>query len=853
MAIDAAINIGFLKTKCSVPKLNKVLLPRRVPNLMLDQSQSHKLTIITAPAGCGKTTAVLKWLETAPLPAAWLSIDTDDNDPLVFWRYFCAALDNITPGISKDTEYIFKSQELFKANMHISILIDTLSNRGYHFFLILDDLHMITNPAVYDGLSYLLTYMPENMHLVMISRVKPCFNLERLALKEDLIRIGPKELRFRTEEITQYYKARGYFLQNEEIKKIESYTEGWAAALVAVALYIKDEKNRHNVISNFRSCNQQIENYLVEDVFNTWTREQQDFMEKTAVLDRLCGSLCEAVTAYDGDKFLKELYEQNIFLIALDDEDTWFRYHHLFSAFLKKRLKAKVSVSIQSLHGKAGKWFQKNGFYSEAIDHFLKGNHYEEAVAIIEEHGRILVKQGEYFSVISWINQLPNKYAQNSFIIMLIKAVYYSSIENFEKAWACLCSAESLVKNESLFYKPFYQSYLLAKVNLFYRQGDIKNTQTTLHEAMTLGVTDDANKAFMDFNLYEISAYRAPIHTCIKALRLNPEIYHTFVSDYRSIIITKPGYDPLVAGELFYESGKLDEALPKLITAVDEAMNVDCPGALVPAMVTMSKIRRAKGDIPGAFRLVEECENKLILLNKPHWGYILRAFKTRLYIEMNNNEMLDKWMVGNKLSLFQDNIRTHEYELIVLARLLIHQKRYSDANLLLNRLLSFAQGLQRNHSTVEITNLLAITAYKNLDDEMVEKYLEKALSIGIEESYIRSFVDELSPMVSLLEIYIRHSRKSDCLLTYAKKLLILTKEAVRYSVLPSDADVLAGLTTMEKKVLQLMVNACTNNEIASELGITLRTTKAHTGNIYKKLKVKTRAQCVKRVNGASGS
>jgi LuxR family maltose regulon positive regulatory protein len=424
MAIEAADLIGLVKTKYRVPGLNKQLLPRRMANHMLEDSLSHKLTLITAPAGYGKSTAVLKWLEQSQLPSAWLSLDTGDNDALVFWRYFCAALESISKGISKDTEYVFASPELFKANMHLCILIDSLSSIVSDFLLILDDLHLITNPAVYDGLSYFLNYMPANMHLVLIGRVTPRLNLERLGLKEDLIRIGPSELRFETEEISQYYKMRGFSLQNEEIKKIESYTEGWAAALVAVAQSLKNERYRHNIISSFGSCNQHIENYLAEDVFNTWTGEHQDFMEKTAILDMLCGSLCQAVTDYDGNRLLKELYGQNSFLIALDDEGIWFRYHHLFSDFLRKRLKRKKSASIQCLHHKAGAWLRANGFFNEATEHFLKGNYYEEAVALIEVHGRSLVRQGEYFKVISWIEQLPDKYVQNSAVIMLLKTVY---------------------------------------------------------------------------------------------------------------------------------------------------------------------------------------------------------------------------------------------------------------------------------------------------------------------------------------------------------------------------------------------------------------------------------------------
>lgn len=462
-------NIGILKTKCSVPILSKQLLPRRIANHRLEGSLNHKLTLITAPAGYGKTSTVLKWLQDSSLPTAWLSIDTGDNDALVFWRYFCAALESIAPDITKDTPYVFESQELFKANVHLNILIEILSCTASDIIFVLDDLHLISNPAVLDGLSHFIAYMPSNMHLILISRVEPRLKLARLGLKEELIRIRAEDLRFETEEISQYYKARGYLLQQEDVERIEIYTEGWAAALVAVALSLKDEKHRSHVIRSFGSCNHHIENYLAEDVFNTWTRDQQEFMLKTAILGRLCGSLCEAVTDNNGSTLLKELYEQNSFLEALDDEGIWFRYHHLFSDFLNKKLKSRDAAFIQHLHHKAGEWLKANSYLNEAIEHFIKGSSYEEAVALIEKHGRALVRQGEYSSVMSWIRQLPDQYVQKSAVLFLIKTVFYTEAGNFKKAWECIGKAELLINEEALPNKSYHTEFHLTKINIFFQ------------------------------------------------------------------------------------------------------------------------------------------------------------------------------------------------------------------------------------------------------------------------------------------------------------------------------------------------------------------------------------------------
>jgi LuxR family maltose regulon positive regulatory protein len=267
----AAAAVGLLKTKYSVPGSNRQLLARQILNQRLDKALTCKLTILTAPAGYGKTTAVLKWLEGISLPSAWFSVDDDDNDPVAFWNYSCAALSGIQKDIGKDTEYVFSSQELFQADMHIRILIDHLSNAGSDFVFVIDDFHLINNPKILEALSYFITYQPENMHLLILSRTNPRMKLTKLGLKENLLRLGAEDLLFHANEIDQFFKARGFSLQHEEHQRIETYTEGWAAALVAVAISLNDKTRSHSVIAGFESCSQQIENYLVEDVISAWT------------------------------------------------------------------------------------------------------------------------------------------------------------------------------------------------------------------------------------------------------------------------------------------------------------------------------------------------------------------------------------------------------------------------------------------------------------------------------------------------------------------------------------------------------------------------------------------------------
>lgn len=835
---------GLLKTKYSIPESNRQSMPRQILNQRLNNALTCKLTILTAPAGYGKTTAIIKWLESIALPSAWFSIDTDDNNPVVFWNYFCAALSGINQDIGKDTEYLFASQELLiKANIHIRILIDHLSNVGSDFVFVIDDIHLIKNQEVLEALSYFITYQPANMHLLILSRTNPRMKLSKLGLKENLLRLGAEDLVFHTNEIDQFFKARGFSLQNEELQKIGNYTEGWAAALVAVAISLNDKIRSHSVIASFESCSQQIENYLVEDVISTWTIEQQNFMEKISVLEMLCGPLCEAVTNYDGSRLLKELFDQNSFLIALDETRTWFRFHHLFRDFLREKLNKRDTSFVHDLHRKAGAWFEANDFIGEAIEHFIQGAQYEEVLVLMDKLWRQMTSRGEYSKLFSWIQRLPEKYSINSPVVMLVESFCLVAREDYKKAWECIKRLECYMKTNAPVSEALEKDYIVATANLFLSQGDFENLAQALKTAAA--ISKDANIDYLDLNLCSISAYRTTTHMFIKAFQKNPARFYLFANDYRSLIRIDSGYVPLLEGEYYYEQGKLNEALHKLAAAVDEATKADCPGALVPAMVTLAKIKRALGDIPGAFRIIEECENIVEKVHRPHWRYLLQAFKVRLYLDSGNIEMGDKWVEEGHLSIFQEVTVVTEYELIVLARFLIEKRRYKDAYFLLNRLLSFADAKKRVHSVVEITNLLAITAFKDLDKKAAVKNINEALCIGIEEGYVRSFVDELSPMIPLLELVIG-KQKNTRLESYVKKLLRLTKENAQHAYAPVRSDfAVNSLTPVEKKVLQYILNACTNQEIADELGITLSTVKAHITSIYRKLEVKSRAQCMK--------
>ena len=857
---------GLIGTKYSRPGINQYLISRRRLHQKLDNSLKSKLTMVTAPAGYGKTTAVLEWLGKCALPAAWLSVDAHDNNPVSFWRYVCASLDSIADGICKDAEYVFTSLELMKANIHINILIDRLSEVQSDFLLVLDDLHAITEPSILGGLSYLIDYLPAKMHLVFISRTEPELELARHRIKWQVQRLEEKDLRFGGDEIFRFYKARGYTLEDDAVKKVETYTEGWAAALVAVAMSMEDADGSNDSIAALTGASRDIDQYLKDEVISTWRPEKRAFAIKTCILDTLSEVLCDTVTGdHNGRLMLKEISEGNGFLVALDGQKQEYRYHLLFKSFLYKLLLETAPEEIPGLHSRAAHWFREHGFIPEAVEHLLCGGSYREAFELIEHQTDHLIHRNDFGTLLSWIERLPGELKDNSFKIAVIYALYYAETGLYDLSRQWVDRMKALQDDYQYASSPGWNSYsrtacTLVEANLLIREGNIEYLSLLLSAAETNDSRYFKMPEYNDFNTVDIYFYRCPVSMLAVLFREAPDKYGKMTESYRGMISKNPGYAPLGAGEYLYENNRLEEALPYLLKALEEAQAASCPGALVPAMVNIARITRARGDMQGAFEVLGECEKKLQSCGKAHWVYLLQAFRCRLYMDMRETSKVEEWFASRKLDIFTGIDRIREFELIVYARVLIAKDRLHDAGLLLQRLLAFTGENARRHSRVEVLNLLALLACQNNDMRGAVNYLEESFKIGMEEGYVRSYMDEFTIMAHLLRYCTTSRRKrtdqtaAKLFTAYAKSLLKQMHESLPAALEAYSEAAAAGmkerLTEQEKKVLELLVKANTNKEISEKLGIGLRTVKTHTGNIYSKLGVKNRAQCVKLVREA---
>lgn len=866
MVGDLERKAALLGTKYCKPGINSNSITRLRLHEKLNNSLGCRLTTVVAPAGYGKTTAVLEWIETCGLPAAWLSLDEHDNNPAIFWRYLCTALDSISPGVGKDTEYVFSSPELLKAEIHINILVDCLSQAKSDFLLVLDDLHLIDEYSIFEGLSHLIDYLPPKMHLILISRTEPDLIPRKHRIKWQTQRLTKEDLLFREEEITRFYEARGITLENTELKKVENYTEGWAAALVAVTLSM-EESGGHDAIEALSRSVRDFSQYLRDEVVGNWPSEMLSFTMKTSILDTLSEDLCNAVTGSSGGNLmLKKIYERSGFLQALDGQGQAYRYHYLLKSFLVELLRETSPEEIPQLYERAGIWFREKGLIPEAVESFLSGSFYQEAFELIEHRVDNLINKKDFGRLLSWIERLPASYQDNSFKISVIYTTYFTEIGQYDLSHHWLESMKNLADSGPYAPVPQLSGYCqtvcrMVEANLLLREGNTEFLPLIFTAAETDGGKYYKMPEYTDFNIADIYFYRCPIGAVTALFRENPERYGRLIESYRGMISKNPGYAPLGIGEFLYENDRLNEAMPHLLNALKEAQDANCTGAFVPVMVDLARLKRAVGDISGAFGVLEECERRLQSVGKSHWNYLIGAFRCRLYLDTGNSEKVEEWFLASKLTVFTEINRIREFELIVFARVLIWMNRSHDAQLLLQRILAFTEEGRRLHSRVEVLNLLALMAFRNHQTRLAYSYLDESVDIGMKEGYTRSYLDELSPMAQLLRAYIKSRgkrREEDRFnerLEYAAGLLkqmhgsLMQTLEVPYGVIAGEiAEKTAEqLTEQEKKVLELIVNAATNKEISEKLGISVRTVKTHTGNIYGKLGLKNRAQCVKLV------
>ncbi len=440
-----------LATKLHIPPPcpTLVLRPRLTTNL--SKALTSSLTLVSAPAGYGKSTLVSSWLYDTDIPSAWLSLDEGDNDPIRFLQYFITALQKIVPAITLDLLSVLQEKHPDPFIALLIIIINDIDKQAAPFILVLDDFHNIHAKPILEMIAYLLDYVPPQMHLAILTRTDPLLPLSRLRVRNQLAEIRADQLRFTQEEIATYLNdVIRLRLSTADIAALEARTEGWIAGLQLASIAMQGSKDFHSFIAAFTGSHYYIMDYLAEEVLKRLPESASIFLLQTSVLGRMCGPLCEAVVEsgtieqINGQSMLKDLERMNLFLIPLDDEQRWYRYHHLFADVLNRRLERFYPHQPCGLHRRASKWYEQNGFIPEAIQHSLAAGDLEHATQLIEQNGVPLLIRGEVTTLLKWIEAVE-PHSQTHPWLFIFKAWAFALTGNLDRVNGMLQAAEELI------------------------------------------------------------------------------------------------------------------------------------------------------------------------------------------------------------------------------------------------------------------------------------------------------------------------------------------------------------------------------------------------------------------------
>lgn len=389
------------------PRSNLVSRPRLVE--YLNSGLDKRVTLVAAPAGFGKMTLLSEWLLSIPRPVSWLSLDEGDNSPARFWAYFIAALQTLSPELGRSAQQFLSARPSPPMQSILAVLLNEIHDFEQPFVHIFDDYHAVENGEIDDGLAYLIEHQPPNLHLVIITRIDPALPLSRLRVRDQLVEIRANDLRFSVQESTAFLKqVMGLELSAEQIAALEARTEGWAAGLQIAALSLQGHADIPGFIRAFSGSHRHILGYLADEVLSRQPKDTLDFLLRTSILDRLCGSLCDAVTgASNGQVILERLEQANLFITSLDYQGEWYRYHHLFAEVLRAHLQRNKPDRVRDLHRTASAWFEQNRMLSEAVNHALAAKDFHQASLLIEQVSRAMWQRGEVNSLQNWLAALP--------------------------------------------------------------------------------------------------------------------------------------------------------------------------------------------------------------------------------------------------------------------------------------------------------------------------------------------------------------------------------------------------------------------------------------------------------------
>ena len=853
-----------LATKLFIPppRPQAVPRPRLIERVHEGFRSGRKLTLISAPAGFGKTTLFSQWIaysqrRVPQVRVAWLSLDEGDNDPSRFLTYLVAALQSVDPGIGSEAQTLHTLQPL-SVELTLTALINDVARASHEIVLVLDDFHLIDAAPIRDALTFLLDHLPSTLHLAIAGRSDPPLPLARLRARGELTELRAADLRFTPDEAAAFLnQVMDLGLSAEDITALEARTEGWIAGLQLAALSMRERLDIAGFIEAFTGSHRFVIDYLIEEVLQRQPDRVRSFLMRTAILDRLNGPLCDAVTGQlGGGEMLEALERDNLFIVPLDDRRQWYRYHHLFADVLRARLSTEGPDRISILHRRASEWYERNDSPEDAIRHALTAADFERAASLVERALPAMRRNRQDATLLGWLKLLPYEIAARRPVL----SVYYAwsllvsgdldaaelRLRDAEQGLAATTGAgerqhASAAETDGEEFRMLPVTIAVYRAALAQARGDVAGTAEHARRALDLtqpgddlgrgaaarflglaswagGDVETALRTFSEAmtslhsagNLAdELSGTIVLADTLMAAGRLH-DARRSYEQALRSAIAQDEPVPPAMAGlhvglgELLLGQGDPDAAAHHLQTSESLGGPASQPENRYRWFVAMALIRQAEGNPDAAIALLADAERLYVRGFYPEVRPIA-AMRARVRIAQGRLGDVVDWARERGLSAADDLSYLREFEHLTLTRLLIAQYRshqdetcIREATGLLDRLLEAAEAAGRTGSVNEILVLQALA--RNAQGRMPEALvpLRRALAQAEPEGYIRLFADEGAPMAALLDEVARQGTETD----YVRRLRSVWGAAERHT---SVSQPLAEpLSERELQVLRLL-------------------------------------------------
>ncbi|MBN2004433.1 MAG: hypothetical protein JXA21_13845 [Anaerolineae bacterium] len=899
----------LIRTKLRLPLTRPGLVARPRLQARIAEGLHGPLTLITAPAGFGKTTLVAACVAGCGMPMAWLSLDRDDNQAGRFLRYLVAALREADPAIGDEAAQLTTPAFQAPPEAILTSLINDLDAAAVETILVLDDYQFIHSPAVHEQVGFLLDHCPPTFHLLIATRADPALPLPRLRARNRMVELRAADLSFTRLEAAQFLNdVMGLGLDADAVVLLAERTEGWIAGLQMAALAFQGTlsmRGRHDAdgfIRAFAGTHRFIMDYLLEEVLAREPGEVQDFLLQTAILTHLTGPLCDAVTGAAGSQaMLEKLESRNLFVVPLDDERRWYRYHHLFADLLQSRLHSQAGPQRgNALRSRAAAWCEQAGRFVDAVNYALAAQDHRRAGRLIAEYWHVAANNGEIETAWSWLDALPEGEIKRSaplgiaygWVLWLTgqTGAIEPHLADVESALNTLAMADGLAPDDAVYVELSVQLALLQ--SMVARYGNDFEAAVALAEralALLPAALPPQNagqlRALVSFALasaYDgagdleraVDAYAEHIRLSrraanltglgitlrlVRALRVLGRLREAdaacrgvlaYVQAQGVAHLPAVGILHVALSEVLVEQNELDAAEAHLAQGFEIGKWSGRLDAAKNAAYALMRLRLARGDADAALAALQEAESALGEPQFPQARAELLAFRAGILARHGNLSAAARCTAEAERLAGRDRGQTRALVDLVTSRVLAAQGEPAEAVARLTRALAVAAEGGRWGAALELRILRCLALVRQDDARAAEADLERALAQAEPEGYVRIFLDEGRSMQALLAQWLAHAGPSP-VRDYAVRLLSqfdaeLPEVANAPEKIAPTGGLIDPLSRRELEVLHLIAQGNTNKVIAQQLFIAPGTVKAHTAGIYRKLDVANRTEAVAR-------